>query len=65
VTTRDYVDWVQFKLEMVADFYERYCSESIIGRPIDSFAFSPSEYEASTMVVEIGLAPEEHKDRAY
>ena len=51
VTTRDYVDWVQFKLEMVADFYERYCSESIIGRPIDSFAFSPSEYEASTMVV--------------
>ncbi len=34
----DYVEWVQFKMELVADFYERFSTESIIGRPIDAFA---------------------------
>jgi len=34
----DYVDWVKFKLEVVASFYERFATESIIGHPVDAFA---------------------------
>jgi hypothetical protein len=37
-TTADYVDWVQFKMETIARFYERWCTESIIGLPVDCFA---------------------------
>jgi len=37
-TVDDYTDWVRFKLELIAQFYERYSTESIIGAPIDAFA---------------------------
>lgn len=36
-TPDDYVDWVKFKMEVIAMLYERFCSISIIGRPIDAF----------------------------
>ncbi len=38
--TDDYVDWVKYKMELVAHFYERFATESIIGVPIDAFAIS-------------------------
>ncbi len=38
VTTDDYLDWVKFKMELVARFYDRFAVESIIGDPIDAFA---------------------------
>jgi hypothetical protein len=38
--TADYVDWVKFKMELVAQFYERFAVESIIGAPIDAFAIA-------------------------
>ena len=44
-TTGDYLGWVQFKMKTIAAFYERYCTESIIGEPIDAFAFSASQFE--------------------
>lgn len=37
-TTADYVDWVKFKMETIARFYERWSTESIIGLPVDCFA---------------------------
>jgi hypothetical protein len=43
-TPLDYRNWVLFKMSSIADFYERYCVRSIIGRPIDAFAFSPTEF---------------------
>jgi hypothetical protein len=43
-TPLDYRNWVLFKMSSIADFYERYCARSIIGRPIDAFAFSPTEF---------------------
>lgn len=39
-TTDDYVEWVKYKMELVASFYERFATESIIGAPIDAFAIS-------------------------
>jgi hypothetical protein len=38
-TIGDYVDWVKFKMELVAAFYEHFAMESIIGSPVDAFAF--------------------------
>ena len=37
-STDDYVEWVQFKMELVAGFHERFATESVIGQPIDAFA---------------------------
>lgn len=37
-TADEYVDWVKFKMEVIAMFYERFCSISIIGRPVDAFS---------------------------
>ena len=31
------VRWVQFKMETVAHFYQRFCTTSIIGKPVDAF----------------------------
>lgn len=39
-TVDDYVEWVRFKMETIARFYEKYCSTSVIGEPIDAFAIS-------------------------
>lgn len=36
----DYVDWVRFKMETIAAFYETFATRSIIGRPIDAFAIT-------------------------
>jgi hypothetical protein len=36
--TADYVEWVRFKMEAIARFYERWSTESIIGLPVDCFA---------------------------
>lgn len=33
----DYVDWVRFKMQLIAGFYERFCTEPIIGGQIDAF----------------------------
>ena len=43
-TLLDYRDWVLFKMTSIADFYEQYCVPSIIGKPIDAFAFSRHEF---------------------
>lgn len=43
-TALDYRNWVMFKMSSIADFYDRFCMRSIIGRPIDSFAFSRTEF---------------------
>jgi len=37
-TPDEYAEWVKFKMEVIAMFYERYCSFSIIGNPVDAFA---------------------------
>ena len=37
----DYAKWVQFKLGVIAAFYKRYCTTSIIGGPVDAFAITP------------------------
>lgn len=37
-TAEDYVEWVKFKMDVIAQAYERFCEQSIIGRPIDAFA---------------------------
>ena len=42
----DYVDWVRFKMETFARFYERFATESIIGLPIDCFAFAERANDA-------------------
>lgn len=36
----DYVAWVKFKMELIAQFYEQFCTRSIIGRPVDAFAIT-------------------------
>lgn len=33
----DYADYVKFKLEITADIYKKYCKDSVIGKPIESF----------------------------
>jgi hypothetical protein len=38
VTPENYASWLKFKMETVARFYERFCTTSIIGRPVDAFA---------------------------
>jgi hypothetical protein len=37
-TRTDYERWVQFKMEVIAHFYEAFCKNSIIGRPVDVFS---------------------------
>lgn len=34
-TISDYADWVRFKLEVIAYVYKKWCTASIVGRPID------------------------------
>jgi hypothetical protein len=34
-TISDYADWVRFKLEIIAYVYKKWCTASIVGRPID------------------------------
>jgi hypothetical protein len=34
--------WVQFKLEVIAHFYQRFCNTSIIGKPVDAVVISPT-----------------------
>jgi hypothetical protein len=46
-TMSDYLAWVRFKMETIADFYEHYCSLPLIGRPIDAFAFSVRDYASA------------------
>jgi len=43
-TSADYLSWVKFKMEAIANFYERFSENPIIGKPIDAFAFSASEF---------------------
>jgi hypothetical protein len=33
----EYTRWVEFKMDLIAQFYERFCRVSIIGRPVDAF----------------------------
>lgn len=40
VTPDDYASWLAFKMEVVAMLYERYCTRSIIGGPVNAFAIS-------------------------
>jgi hypothetical protein len=35
-----YMRWVQFKMEVIAHFYQRFCSTSIIGKPVDAFVIT-------------------------
>lgn len=37
-TLPDYEEWVKFKMEVIAYFYERYCRVSIVAKPIDTFS---------------------------
>jgi hypothetical protein len=39
-TTAEYARWVQFKMEVIARFYESFCKESIIGLPVDYFCIT-------------------------
>jgi hypothetical protein len=39
-TPDDYVEWVRFKMDVIAQFYEEFCTGSIIGRPVDAFAIT-------------------------
>jgi hypothetical protein len=34
----EYERWVEFKMDVIAQFYERFCRVSIIGRPVDVFS---------------------------
>lgn len=34
-TISDYADWVRFKLEIITYVYKKWCTASIVGRPID------------------------------
>jgi hypothetical protein len=38
----DYAEWVRFKMEVIAYVYKRWCTQSIIGRPIDVLTVVPS-----------------------
>ncbi len=37
-----YMRWVQFKMETIAHFYQRFCASSIIGKPVDTFVITLS-----------------------
>lgn len=37
-TISEYEQWVKFKMEVVAYFYKKYCRESLVARPIDTFS---------------------------
>ena len=39
-TPEEYVAWVRFKMEMIARFYEKFCTRSIIGGAVDAFAIA-------------------------
>lgn len=36
-TPNEYAKWVEFKMDVIAQFYERFCQVSIIGGPVDAF----------------------------
>ncbi len=40
-TPADYVEWVKFKMETIAGFYETFATRSIIARPVDAFVITP------------------------
>jgi len=42
-TPTDYVEWVKFKIELIAEFYDRFCRSSIIGKPVDGFLIIPKQ----------------------
>jgi hypothetical protein len=37
-TPAEYERWVEYKMELIAQLYERFCTVSIIGRPVDVFS---------------------------
>jgi hypothetical protein len=37
-TPGEYERWVEYKMELIAQLYERFCTVSIIGRPVDVFS---------------------------
>jgi hypothetical protein len=37
-TPPEYERWVEYKMELIAQLYERFCTVSIIGRPVDVFS---------------------------
>lgn len=39
-TPGEYERWVEFKMEVIAQFYERFCQMSMIGRPVDVFSIT-------------------------
>lgn len=39
-----YVSWTRFKFETLCAFYEGFCSRSIIGLPVDTFAVTPTGF---------------------
>lgn len=39
-TPNEYARWVEFKMGVIAQFYERFCRVSIIGGPVDAFAIT-------------------------
>jgi hypothetical protein len=36
-TSDEYIEWVRFKMEVIAYVYKKYCERPVIGRPIDAF----------------------------
>ena len=36
ITPQAYVEWLRFKMEITAMFYEKFCERSIIGGPVDA-----------------------------
>ena len=45
VHVKHYRRWASFKMDLIARFYKKYCTTSIIGAPIDAMAFSPTVFE--------------------
>jgi len=43
----DHRKWVAFKMDLICRYYEQYCTTSIIGRPIDAIAVSPSLFDGA------------------
>jgi len=39
-TPDQYTRWVEFKMDLIAQFYEHFCRVSIIGRPVDGFSIT-------------------------
>jgi hypothetical protein len=39
-TVDEYAAWVKFKMGVIADFYDGFCEEPIIGRPVAAFAIT-------------------------